>query len=292
MPLLFRYPARAVALGETLTSLSGAEVLFYNPAGTAGIGADQFVVHHQDTFAGQNNVFTILIDTGLAGAFGLTYALVDQGEEEVGTGPVSTGTLAIRHHVLTASYATRLTTGIRAGLAYKLYNFSLSCTGFCPEGAASSTTHLLDVGMQYEPRAVRGLSVGLSLMHMGFPLQVVNAEQADVTPARVRLGASYEIGHLIQPDSSIEVVVSADLVDRARDPGSPVVGAGVEVNFDRVVYLRTGYSQAGEGIAMGGAGIGIGMRFQRYTVGVAKSFKRTDVQTEGEPFHISFGITF
>jgi hypothetical protein len=292
LPLLFRYSARAVALGETLTALPSVDGLFYNPASLAGTGADQFVVHHQDTFTGQNNAFTVLLDFGLAGAFGLTYVLVDQGEEEVGTGPVPTGTLNIRHHVLVASYATQVVKSLRAGLSYKLYNFGLTCVGFCPDGETSSTTHLLDVGVQYQPGALRQLALGISVMHLGFPLQVLNAEQADVTPARVRVGAAYEVGHHLQRDTSVEVTVTTELTDRLREPGNPILSAGVEVSFDRVVYLRAGYSQAGQGIATGGAGIGIGIRFQRYTVGVAKSFNRTDVQTEGEPFHISFGIVF
>lgn len=292
MPLLFRYSARSVALGEALGPQPGAEGLFYNPAAAAGTGADQFVLHHQDTFAGQNNVFTVLLDFGLAGAFGLTYGLIDQGEEELSSGPVSSGTLTIRHHILMASYGTQIAGGLRAGLSYKLYNFTLNCLGFCPEGSSSSTTHMLDLGAQYQPRRLPRLQLGVSVMHMGFPLQVLNAEQADVTPARLRLGAAYEIGHHLQRDSSIEVTVMAEGVDRVRELGSPILSGGVEVSFDRVVFLRAGYSQAGESIATGGAGIGIGIKFQRYTVGVAKSFNRTEVQTEGEPFHISFGIVF
>ena len=292
MPLLFRYSARSVSLGETLTSQPSPDGLFYNPSAAAGTGADQFILHHQDTFAGQNNVFTVLLDFGVAGAFGLTYGLIDQGEEEVTNGPVPSGTLTIRHHLLMASYGTQLTRGVRAGVTYKLYNFNLACTGFCPDGGSSSTTHLLDVGAQYQPSWLPRLHLGASVMHMGFPLQVLNAEQADVTPARLRLGAAYEIGHHIQRDTSLEVSVTGEVVDRFRELGHPILSAGVEVSFDRVVYLRAGYSQAGEGIAMGGAGIGIGIRFQRYTVGIAKSFNRTDVQTEGEPFHISFGIVF
>src|SRR5688500_16148718 len=131
LPLLFRYPARAVAMGEALTSQTNPDGLFYNPAALAGNRKDEFLIHHQDTFEGQNNAFTIMIDAGVAGAFGFTYVLIDQGEEESGTGPVPTGTLSIRHHIVTASYATQVTTGVRAGVSYKLYNFTLGCTGFC-----------------------------------------------------------------------------------------------------------------------------------------------------------------
>ena len=293
LPLLVPYTARAVSLGETLTSRRSTDGLFYNPASLLGNGRNQFIIHHQETFEGQNNAFTILVNAGIAGAFGLTYVLVDQGEEEAFvSGPVPSGTIAFRHHQLIATYATSVTGGLRAGVSLKLYNFSVTCSGLCGPGALSSTAHMIDLGAQYQPGMVRGLELGLSLMHLGFPLQVVNAEQADETPARVRFGAAYEIGRLLQSDSTISVSVTGDVVDRIRAPGSPILGAGVEVSFDQSIFLRAGYSGAGDGLAKGGAGIGIGIRYERFTVGVAKSFKRSELETEGEPFFISFGIAF
>lgn len=293
LPLLFPFGARAVSLGQALTARASADGLFVNPAAMSGDRKDQFIVHNADTFEGQTNVFSLLIDGGVAGTFGLTYVLVDQGEEEATDdfGNV-TGTLALRHHQLLASFATHVTAGVRAGISYKLYNFGYGCSGDCRGLQTSGTTHLVDLGVQMETRWVPTLELGLSVLHFGLPLQLVNAEQADPTPTRVRLGASYQVGRLARVDSTIAIWIAGDVVDRLRDPGHPVLAGGVEVGFDNTIFVRAGYSGSGDGIAKGGTGIGIGIHYQRFTIGVAKSFTRSELETEGEPFQVSFGIAF
>jgi hypothetical protein len=293
LELLFPLGARAVSLGQSLTTRISAEGLFYNPASLANLGRDQFLMHHEATFEGQNNAFMVLIDAGLAGSFGLTYALIDQGEEDAtGSSGQVTGRLTIRQQQLLASYATPVSSGLRAGVSYKLFNGGTFCSGTCGGLDESGTTHLLDLGVQYSPRFMRHLELGGAVTQFGFALQQKNAEQADPTPARLRLGAAYEIGHHLRADSAITVWLSADLVNRLRSPTSPVLGLGIEVAFDRTIFLRAGYSGSGDALAKGGGGLGIGIRYQRFTIDVATLFTRSELATEGEPFQVSFGITF
>jgi hypothetical protein len=284
LPLLFPLTARAVSLGQAVTARANPDGVFFNPASIIGKGEDHFQVHHESTFEGQNNAFSLLIDAGVAGAFGLTYVLIDQGEVEATDefGNVI-GAIALRSQQLLASYATNVSDGLRAGISYKLYNFSFDVSG---------TTHLIDLGVQYRPRRLPALELGASLVHYGLALQLVNAEQADPTPARVRIGAAYEVAHHFQPDSSLAIWLSADVVTRARAPGNPVASLGAEVAFEQTLFVRAGYAGSGDGLAKGGAGIGLGIRYQRFTVAVAKSFARSALETEGDPFQVTFGITF
>ncbi len=293
LELLFPLGARAVSLGQSLTARPSPDGLFYNPASLAGTGRDQFLVHHEMTFEGQNNAFMILIDAGLAGAFGLTYALIDQGEEDAtGPGGEVTGRLTIRQQQLLATYATSVGTGLRAGVSYKLFHGGTFCSGSCGGGERAGTTHLLDLGAQYTPRFFPYLELGASLTQFGFPLQQKNAEQADPTPARIRAGAAYEIAHHFRADSTISIWLSGDVVNRFRAPTAPIVGLGVEAAFDRTIFVRAGYSGSGDALTKGGGGLGIGIRYERFTIDVATLFTRSELDTEGAPFQVSFGITF
>ncbi len=287
-------------MGQALTARTSADGIFFNPASLGSYGKDEFIIHHADTFQGQNNVLSLVVDAGVAGTFGLTYVLVDEGEIELqDDNGVPLGTRAAREQHLVVTFATSIATGLRGGISYKLYNIS---------AVESATTHLIDAGVQYRVPKVRGLELGVSVMHAGLALQVINAEQRDPTPARARLGAAYELGHLLAKDSSVAFWVSADMVARLRGFGADTTSAdsvqrgsssrkpgfniGAELGFDQTIFVRAGYASSGDGLAEGGGGIGIGIHYERFTIAVGKSFGSTPLQPEGEPFQITFGITF
>jgi hypothetical protein len=293
--LLFAHGARAVAMGHALATRSSPDGLLYNPSAIVGNGLDHFLAHHADTFDGQDNVFSLTIDAGgFVGAFGLTYVLIDQGTSETFDdfgNPA--GTLNLRQQRLMGSYATSVVRGLRAGVSFMWYNEGGTCSGGdCAGRAVTATTHLVDFGLQYRPPYPRAMELGVAILHLGPNLQFVNAEQADPTPSRYRVGAAYELAHHFRPDTLVSVWLSAEAVGRVRDPGSVTGSFGLEASFEETIFLRAGYAGSGDGITRGGAGIGIGIRYQRYTIGVAKSFARSDLQPQGEPFQISFGITF
>ncbi len=292
IPLLIPLGARAVSLGQALTARTSIDGLFFNPASLANSPGGQFVAHHETTFEGQNNAFTVLVDAGLAGTFALTYVLIDSGEGEQtdGSGQVI-GTFNIRNQQLVASYATGVTNVLRAGVSYKLFNAGIFCSGTCSD-ATSGTTHLLDLGIQVRPPMLRSLELGASILHFGFALQQKNAEQADPTPGRIRLGAAYELGHHFRSDSSVTVWISADMVNRLRSPTTPVGSIGIEVAFDQIIFLRAGFGGSGDALANGAAGVGVGIRYQRFTIGVSKAFSLSDFDAGGDRFQVSFGIRF
>jgi hypothetical protein len=291
LPMLFPIGARPVSMGQALAARAGRDGVFINPAGLADVDVSEVVVH-RSTMAedAQLTTFGLIVHSSVAGVFALTYRLIDFGEtentDEQGN-PI--GTSGFIDQVLIASYATRISAAWRAGVSYKLYDFRDQCKGVCGE-RFSGTTHMLDAGLEFRPARLPALILGASLVHAGLALQVKNAAQADPTPARLRAGGAYEVGHHLQKDTTIQVWAHADVVGRIRDAGSPAINVGAEVILDRTIFLRAGHASASNGITSGGTGLGVGLRYQRFDIAVSKTFSTTAL--ESDPVQISFGARF
>lgn len=283
--------ARALGLGDAIVARPSPDGIFANPGLLGPIADDQFVIHNSSTSLEDSNTFTLVLATGV-GVFALTYRLNDFGETETRTGvpgAPQTGSIALFEHVVAATYGTPVAAGLSAGLSYKLFQFRLECRGFCGTESFAATTHMLDVGVHFQPEAVPALDLGASLMHVGFPLQVVNEPQSSPPPARLRAGAAYEVLQHTRADSIADLHVSIDVLERITSPGSPIVNVGAELSLENTIFLRAGYG-GGAGDA-GGAGVGVGLRYDRFDLAVAKSFV-SSILDQSDPFQVTFGIRF
>ncbi|MBI4410398.1 MAG: PorV/PorQ family protein [Gemmatimonadetes bacterium] len=289
--LLLPVGARAVALGGATVARTSPDAVFANPAGLAGIAANELVLHYTASVAGQTTAVSLLFTPAVVGTLGASYQLVDHGEiEQTDETGQSVGSLSLRHHVLVASFGTVVTGGLAAGLNYKLYQFRIGCRGACRLERRTATTHAVDAGIRYVPERLPALQLGAAVTSVGFALQVVNAEQADPLPTRVRLGAAYEVLRHLQPDSTVALWVAVELADRWRDPGSPQASLGLELAASEAVFLRAGYTY-GDGLETGGS-VGLGLRYARFTVAIAKSFVPSVLDPEEEPLQLTFGMSF
>jgi hypothetical protein len=281
--------ARALSLGDAITARPAPDGLFANPALLALVTDDQFLVHNLNTSIEKSNTFSLLIHAGRAGGFGLTYRQNDYGKadafDEFGN---PTGTLSVLEHVLTATYATTFALGLSAGLSYELFQFRQDCAGFCQGAAFAATTHILDFGIHFRPAIVPGLDLGLSVVNLGLALQVVNADQASPTPTRLRIGAAYEVLQHTRVDSIARLRLMADLV-QPTGFRAPTLNVGAELAFEDALFVRAGHG-GGAGVA-GGVGIGVGLRFDRFDLGVARSFVSSGLD-DTDPFQITFGVRF
>lgn len=287
LPLIFHVGARAVALGNALTARSGADVLFVNPAGLAEMERDEFRVHTSQTELVTATAFSLAIGIRGAGTLAVTYRLLDLGESETAEGPGGvTGVLRLLDHVLITSFAAVMAPGLSAGVSYKLYQSRQDCQGACTTHVG--TTHGVDMGVQYHPRLWPALQLGASVTNVGTALQIINAEQADPMPARIRAGAAYELMHHFMTDSTTALWATVDVTASWRDRVEPVLAAGVELELDRTIFVRGGYS-TGTGYNAGAA-VGVGLRYDRFDVGIAKTFASG---SGGEdPYQITFAIGF
>jgi hypothetical protein len=289
--LLAPVGARALALGDAIGARPSFGALLANPALVARLQDDMFVVHTSENPAFEADAFTLLIQSELIGLLGVTYSLIDYGEiattddfnQEIGR-------LKSTVHTLTATYATTIAAGLSAGLSYQLYHSRHDCRGFCNAiTSQAATTHLVDAGVHYTPAFVPKLELGASVMHLGFPLQVKNAEQAAPTPSRARLAAAHEVLQHIRQDSLIQLWIGADALVPFLDPGATTLNAGAEISFDDTIFLWGGYG--GGGVLPRNAGLGLGVEYNRFSLAVARAFVETSLGG-GDPFQVTFGIRF
>lgn len=291
LALLVPVSARSVALGRAIVARAGAEAAFANPAGLAGLDTAQVVVHHTTLVEGDEvNAVSLLFVPERVGTIGVSYYLLDHGEQDAVDGdgrPV--GSLASRQHYFVASYATRVAAGFAAGIGYKLYQLRQDCSGFCNGSGNVATTHTVDFGVQYHPRWARSLQVGAAVTDLGFRLQVVNAAQADRPPTRLRVGAAYDALSTFRPDSALRLWVSGEVEYPVFGLSETVTGAGVELSVQDLVQLRAGY-RSGGGLDSGPA-VGVGVRYERFSVGVGKSFHQSPLG-DSSPVQITFGVDF
>ena len=289
LPLLRPIGARALALSNTHTARAGTD-LYTNPAALARIRHDAVVVHTGTTAVDRATTLSLILGTS-SGTFAATFFMVDYGEQEArGPGGEPIGSIHVFEQSFKASYATPLALGLHAGVSYFIYQFRQDCQGLCGVQGFSGTTHGLDVGLQYVPRPLPALELGAALVHAGFALQVRNREQAAPTPTRLRAGAAYEVLHHFSADTTTRVHILASASAAVRGEASVEFGAGAELELDRTIYLRASYG-SGEGLASSGAAMGVGIHYDRFEIGIAKSFVSSPLEDQ-EPFQISFGVRF
>lgn len=288
--LLYPIGARRTALSEAVTSIPSPDAVFYNPAGLAELHRNHFVLHHVESMAQQVDAVSLLFTPADLATLGISYELVDFGDQETGGGPVATGRLTYREHILVASFATTLVPQVAAGLNYKYFASRLNCSGQCegipPQNAA---THGLDFGVQYRPDWLASARIGASLLNVGFPLQVINSEQADPMPTRLRVGVSYDVMRHIEGMSSYELWLLLDAeAEDWQDPTAPTTSIAFELAVDDIVFLRGGYG-GGEGITSGPA-VGVGLIFSNFNVSVAKRVGGGGIGDD--PFQLTLDVGF
>jgi hypothetical protein len=263
--------------------------MFVNPAALAGLERDELRIHNAEGEVESSNAFGLSVRIRGAGVLGLTYRLSDFGES-IATDPQGnqTGVMRVLEHYAVAAFATEMGPGVSAGVAYKLYQYRRDCSGYCLDGGFAATTHGVDFGLQYHPPVWPALQLGASLSNLGTALQVLNAGQADPMPMRVRVGAAYELMHHFSSDTTMALWATAGASGSWKE-GMPVrAGLGLELVLDGTIYIRSGYA-TGEG-REGGAAIGVGLRYDRFDVGIARTFLgATGVP---DPFQITFAVGF
>lgn len=285
--LLYPIGARAMALGNALAARPMAEAMVVNPAGLARLPSSEFRVHSDRSDVNNTTTFTISFGVGRAGVAAIGYRLLDWGESlatDENNNPL--GSFSITDQMLSASFATTVLPNVDAGVTYKLLQWRLDCAVICQ--SASGTTNLVDLGLRADVPWVRSLQVGLSATQLGLPVQVENAAQSDPTPTRIRIGAAYEVLQHFRPDSTVQLFASVDVVNGIRAGIERTAAAGLELVFDRALFVRLGYA-SGVGKGTGGS-VGVGLVWERFDVSVAKAFSASDDGTE--PFQVTFAISF
>lgn len=290
--LLLPVGAQGVSLGRAMTWSEGVESTWWNPAGLAGLERSQGVVVRGDHTVGTATAATAMYARQGLGSFGASYYLLDAGEfdqtDDMGN---YTGTLTVRNHLGVVSAATRLSERISAGVNFKIVRFQFSCRGICSDEGTTATTYAVDLGTQLSP--IDHLRVGALVAHLGPSLQVRNAEQADPLPKRIRVAAAYDVVSALTGRDDIQGWFAFEVEDRLSSLGNTSYYIGSELTAGRTdaIVLRAGHawSQIGQ---EDGTRVGLGLRYQRFDLSIAKSLAVSTITGETEPVHVTFSIGF
>ncbi len=293
--LLLPVGAKAVAMGRAMTAMQGIESAFWNPAGLASVEDSRAVLFRGDHAVGTaTTAISALFARPGVGTVGASYLLLDAGDQDLTDADGNIlGTISVRNHLGIASVAARLLGRLNVGVNFKIVQFRFSCRGICPDAGTTATTYAIDAGVQLEPTRDLPLRVGAMVAHVGPALQVLNAEQADPRPARARVAVAYDVLHTLAEPRDVQGWVTVEVQDRIRDPGSLsfYVGAELQAGQTEALFLRAGYV-ASDIDQEDGVRVGLGLRYQRFELGIAKSLAASILMGETEPVHVTFSIGF
>jgi len=291
--LLLPVGAQGVSMGRAMTAIQGPEAAFWNPAGLAGVSDSRAVLFRGDHAVGAATALSLLAARAGVGTLGASYLLLDIGDQDLTDADGNVlGTISVRNHLGVVSAAAHLFGWLDGGVNLKVVQFRLSCRGICTDAGTAATTYAVDLGVQSVPRSDLPLRLGAMVAHVGPRLQVLNAEQADPLPSRMRVGAAYDVLAAFTERSDVQGWLAVEVQDRLRQPGSVSVYLGSEfvAGSREALYLRTGYV-IGDLDQEAGARVGLGLRYERFDLAIAKSLA-VSITGETEPVHVSFSIVF
>ncbi|MDT8342428.1 MAG: PorV/PorQ family protein [Longimicrobiales bacterium] len=294
--LLLPVGAKGVGMARAMTALEGSESVWWNPAGLAGVEHSQVQVTRGEDVSGDGTSLTGLLRRPGLGTFGVSYHLLDLGDVTLTDrqgNPL--GSVGFRYHTGVVSGATRILGNLALGMNFKIIQSRLSCRGECLDAGVTATTYAVDAGAQWRDLVGLPLTLGAALVHAGPRLQVLNEEQADPLPTRIRVAAAYDVlRHWeLAEELHAHARLAVELEDRWRDPGSPAVYVGTELAAlqDPGISLRAGYA-FGADLQVDGAGVGLGIRFESFDLGISKSLASTTLAGETDPVNVTFGYLF
>ncbi|HET8713318.1 MAG TPA: PorV/PorQ family protein [Gemmatimonadales bacterium] len=295
--LVFPVGAQSVGMGQTAIAAAGrGEAAFWNPAGLATLGEDEFALHSATLVAGRSHVLGAYFPSRGIGVIGGAVYLVDYGDlDRTDNNGQTIARIAPRNFEFLATYATSLGGSFVLGVSYKLIQFRVDCSGDCRDfPAGTGATHALDFGGQFRVGPGGPLRVGVALRNVGFRLQVQNQAQADPLPTRLAVGAQYELR--LRPatgrtlDQAFDLKLAADVDSPWGEVGQSETRFGIDIGYQRLVRLRAGYAFVQEGLS--GPSVGIGVESGSLGIDLARAFLTgSELQAESPTF-FSFRVTF
>ncbi len=295
LTLLLPVGAQGVGLGRAMTAMPGPESAFWNPAGLARLDKGRFLVFRSNHLAGEATAVSLLLSQASLGTAGISYQLLDLGDQDFRDKEGNVlGTVSFRDHLAVASFGTQVLSRLDAGLSFKVFQSRVLCRGLCTDAGVTGTTFAVDAGVIATPFPSLPLRLGAMVAHAGPDLQLINVEQADPLPTRIRVAAAYEVLRHFHDAPEVELWLTGEVEDRWRDPGTPSFYVGGELvagTVDRLV-VRAGFGQGQAGLPAGAA-VGLGLIYDRFEVGIAKRYATGGIiSEESEPVHVTFGVVF
>jgi hypothetical protein len=293
--LLLATGAHGVGLGRTMTLARSVEAPFWNPAGLAGLsgrGEGRVYFHRGDHITGEATTVGLIGGRDGLGVFGVAYQLFDEGTLDVtdDRGNVL-GSLTIRNHLAVLTWAVSPSDRLRLGASAKALRFELGCRGQCPEGRVRGSGWAVDLGAQVQPFEAIPLELGWALVHLGPEFRIEDAAEGNPLPTRMRWAAGWTPWSRQIEGERVAFQLLLESEHRIRDAQEPAILVGAELSAgtaDRI-YLRAGTTVVGGG-PVDGAGLGIGVRYDRVELDLARALPRQGLGSQQEPVHLTFAF--
>lgn len=282
--------ARPAALGGAVTSCgSGAEALFWNPAGTAGVKGSAFAVSHVEWWAGSRlNHAAFVQSFDAIGSFGLSFTSMNMDKIAVTTEEDPEGTSGLMFDaqdlMLGLSFARRLTDDFSVGLTLKYVHQRI-----WNENASGVA---IDIGTLYRI-PFRDLTLGMSVTNFGGDLAFegrdllvdydVNSSNSTerLLPAQIQaegypLPLHFQVGISMSPyiSDELSVLMTADVVH--PNDNDEIVCAGVEATVLQRLSFRGGY-RFGDDTARWSTGVGASVPAGNLSIGFDYAYVAYDL---------------
>jgi hypothetical protein len=286
--------ARAVGLGQAVVARrDGSEGLWWNPASLAAATRRELSIHHSQDFFATGDALTLVLPSTLLGVFAVAADLQNYGEQENTTDPnvPPTGTVLTRSFVLSASYATTIGNRASSGVAFKIVQMRVDCTGPCDFPNEVAQTFAIDAGAQLDVGGSRRVTLGASVRNMGLALQVQDSPQADPLPTRVQVGVLYRYPLPERYAADAELNMSVDVIDGLHID-SPLPRVGAEFVWQKSAFVRGGYIFDSAESESGGPTIGLGFSRNNLVLDLARVFTGFSADAGQAPTFLSLRFAF
>ena len=291
--LLLPIGARAVALGEAVTARRDAtDAVWWNPAGLGAATRKEVVVNHSQSYLGVGDAVSVVVPSSLLGVLAVGADILDYGSSEARLdGGPPTGTILTRSLIVGASYGASIGPA-NAGVTFKMAQFRVDCSGSCPQTAIfSSTAYALDAGLQYHLGRTHPLTLGAAVRNIGAAIQVNDAAQSDPTARRLQLGAEYRYTPPTSVADSVELRLSADVV-QGFDHHAPIPRFGAELAWQQRAYVRGGYVMRAPRSEYGGPSIGVGYVTRVLTIDLSRVISGFSADAGQAPTYLSLRLQY
>lgn len=266
--------SRASAMaGANIADVTGAEALYWNPAGVAYTEGSEVMFSHLNYIADINvDYFGVMTSISDVGTIGLQAKVISIGDIEKTTTAAPQGTGAIfspTFSVIGATFSRVFTDRVSFGMTANLVSEKVE--------QVSATGLSFDFGFIYDP-LWRGLKFGIAMKNYG-PQMKFTGEGFDVAielpdaqpgtqsktlrtksaqfelPASIQLGVAWEA---VNQELNRAVVVGAF---QSNNFSEDEFRGGLEYSYDDMFFLRGGYVGSSQDSFMYGLTLGAGLKY-------------------------------
>lgn len=261
--------ARSLAMGQTLTTATGSDALWSNPAGAAR-GRRELALHMatNSSLAETDASGAFVYPVPRLGAFAVSIHYINYGQQgAVDSSGQTVGGFVSTSTTLAATFAPILTDRLTGGITGKLLRIGFNCTGSCNRPENVPQTAAVDVGLIYQLTRDSTISIGASLRNLGPKLQINDSPQSDPLPARANVGIAYT-PRIAEMPKEAKLRLGADVVERIAEGTSSGFRVGGELSWMERYEVRAGY--VGTGPTGSGPTFGLGVSTGKLQIDLAQ----------------------